>query len=90
MRLFIIVLFSAFALSLTAQDSRLANQYYQSGEYEKAATMYLKLFNKTKKNDYYFNRYIESLLAVEEYDKAEKGLKEQIKARPRESSTKEP
>ena len=83
MRLFIIVLFSAFALSLTAQDSRLANQYYQSGEYEKAATMYLKLFNKTKKNDYYFNRYIESLLAVEEYDKAEKGLKEQIKARPR-------
>jgi len=83
MRFFLILFILVFSLSLSAQDSRLANQYYQSGEYEKAATMYLKLFNKTKKNDYYFNRYIESLLAVEEYDKAEKGLKDQIKARPR-------
>ena len=82
---FLIVLFISFiALSLTAQDSRLANQYYESAEYEKAATMYLKLFNKTKKNDYYFNRYIESLIAIEAYKEAEKGIKAQIKNRPKE------
>jgi len=82
MRLFIILFISFISFGLSAQDSRLANQYYQSGEYEKAASMYLKLFNKTKKNDYYFNRYIESLIAVEEYDEAEKGIKNQIKNRP--------
>ncbi|MEM9547111.1 MAG: tetratricopeptide repeat protein [Bacteroidota bacterium] len=85
MRLFIILLITSFSLGLTAQDSRLANQYYQSGEYEKAANMYLKLFNKTKKNDYYFNRYIESLIAIEEYEEAEKGIKEQIKNRPQDA-----
>lgn len=83
MRLFLVLILSLVSLGLSAQDSRLANQYYQSGEYEKAATMYLKLFNKTKKNDYYFNRYIESLIAIEEYDEAEKGIKEQIKNRPK-------
>jgi len=83
MRLFIILIISFISFSITAQDSRLANQYYQSGEYEKAATMYLKLFNKTKKNDYYFNRYIESLIAVEDYVEAEKGIKAQIKNRPK-------
>ena len=83
MRFFIILLISFISIGISAQDSRLANQYYQSGEYEKAASMYLKLFNKTKKNDYYFNRYIESLIAIEAYDEAEKGIKEQIKQRPK-------
>jgi len=84
MRYILILLVSFLSLaSIVAQDSRLANQYYQSGEYEKAASMYLKLFNKTKKNDYYFNRYIESLLATEDYEAAEKGIKQQIKARPK-------
>lgn len=83
MRFFIILLISIFSLGLSAQDSRLANQYYQSGEYEKAASMYLKLFEKTKKNDYYFNRYVESLIAVEAYAEAEKAIKSQIKSRPK-------
>jgi len=83
MRFFIILFISIFSLGLSAQDSRLANQYYQTGEYEKAAAMYLKLFEKTKKNDYYFNKYVESLLAVEAYDEAEKAIKSQIKARPK-------
>jgi tetratricopeptide (TPR) repeat protein len=83
MRFFIILLISIFSIGLSAQDSRLANQYYQSGEYEKAASMYLKLFEKTKKNDYYFNRYVESLIAIESYDEAEKAIKSQIKKRPK-------
>lgn len=83
MRFIVILLISFISFNVSAQDSRLANQYYQSGEYEKAASMYLKLFNKTKKNDYYFNRYIESLIAIEAYDEAEKGIKAQIKNRPK-------
>lgn len=83
MRFFIILLISTISLSLSAQDVRLANQYYESGEYEKAASMYLNLYNKTKKNDYYFNRYVESLIAVESYVDAEKAIKRQIKARPK-------
>ncbi|MDF1694293.1 MAG: tetratricopeptide repeat protein [Saprospiraceae bacterium] len=82
MRIFLILFIAVISFGLTAQDSRLAHQYYQSGEYEKAASMYLKLFNKTGKNDYYFNRYIESLIAIEEYEEAEKGIKNQIKNRP--------
>lgn len=83
MRLLIILFIAFISITAAAQDSRLANQYYQTGEYEKASTMYLKLFNKTKKNDYYFDRYIESLLAVENYAEAETALKNQIKARPK-------
>lgn len=83
MKLLLVVFIATLSFNISAQDSRLANQYYQSGEYEKAASMYLKLFNKTRKNDYYFNRYIESLIAIEEYKEAETGIKEQIKNRPK-------
>jgi len=73
------------SIAVQAQDSRLANQYYNSGEYEKASTIYLKLYEKNKKNDVYFNRYIESLIAIEEYDAAEKAIKGEIKTRPKDS-----
>lgn len=71
------------ALSLSAQDSRLANKYYQSGEYEKAAVLYKKLYVKSKGNYTYYNKYIESLLAYENYDEAETSIKEEIKNRPK-------
>lgn len=61
--------------SLSGQDTRLANQYYNTGEYEKAAELYEQLFEKSRSNSYYFNRYINCLLAVEEYDKSEKAIK---------------
>jgi len=67
-----------------AQDSKLANAYYRDGEYEKAAEVYKRLFDKTGKNDYYFERYIASLLEVEYFDEAEDAIKEQIKKRPKE------
>ncbi|MEE9440070.1 MAG: tetratricopeptide repeat protein [Saprospiraceae bacterium] len=83
MRFLVVFLISIFSLSLSAQDSRLANTYFQSGEYEKAATMYFKLFEKNKKNDYYFNKYITALLATEDFESAEKAIKKQIKERPK-------
>ena len=64
------------------QESKLASQYYQSGEYEKAGQLYKKLFLESNKNDFYFNRYLESLLALEKFGEAEGVIKDEIKRRP--------
>jgi len=76
--LFLLVTFSG----LTAQDSRLASQYYSSGEYEKAAAVYKKLFDKQPTSHYYFEQYIQSMLAMEDYSGAEAVIKKEIKKRP--------
>lgn len=83
MRYIFLLLLVTCSIALTAQNSRLANEYYHSGEYEKAAAIYLKLFEKSKSSDHYFNRYIESLLAIEEFKQAEKAIRAQIRNRPK-------
>jgi len=77
-----LVIFLSGAIMLTGQDSRLANQYYRSGEYEQAAEMFKKIWIKSQYNDYYFNRYIESLLALELFEQSEKEIKTQLKKNP--------
>ena len=64
------LLFAALFIGLTAygQDARLAQQYFQNGEYEKAAVLYERLFSLNEENDFYLNRYVDSLLAVEAYE----------------------
>ena len=69
-------------VSLLAQESKLANEYYRSGEYEKAGMLYKKLYDNSRNNDFYFNRYLESLLALEDFDQAEQAIKQEIKKRP--------
>ncbi|HMO37976.1 MAG TPA: tetratricopeptide repeat protein [Saprospiraceae bacterium] len=64
------------------QDARLAQQYFQNGEYEKAAVMYEKLFNINPDNDFYFDRYIDCLLATEAFSECEKIIKQQIRRNP--------
>jgi len=83
-RFFFLAFILLSAIIVQAQDSKLANAYYRDGEYEKAAEVYKRLFDKTGKNDYYFERYIASLLEVEYFDEAEDAIKEQIKKRPNE------
>lgn len=80
------VLSTFLFLSLSAfaqQDAKLANHYFQSGEYEKSAQIYKKLSNQNGYNDYYFNQFLESLMALEEFDIAEKELNETLKKRPK-------
>ena len=81
--------FLVFTMSLaflpfvaSGQDSKLAQQYYQDGEFEKAAVLYQKLYDQQNKNDYYFDRYIECLLAIEQYDEVENALKKGLKGDP--------
>lgn len=65
----------------TVSNSQLANEYYQSKEYEKAAVLYEELFNTTKSR-VYFNYYLRCLLELEEYDVAERRIKRQIRQQP--------
>jgi tetratricopeptide (TPR) repeat protein len=65
-----------------AQDlqnkSVLASQYYQSKEYGKAAELYEELYTATK-SEGYFSIYLDCLLAIQEYDRAEKTIKRGLK-----------
>jgi Tfp pilus assembly protein PilF len=71
-----------FLNSLQAQDPRLAFQYMQDGEYEKAAQLFKILADKTKGNDYYFNQYLDCLMLMEEYEKCKKEIEAEMKKRP--------
>ena len=64
------------------QKSKLADQYFRNGEYEKSSILYKDLYNENRRNDYYFSRYLESMLAIEKFAEAESVIKKEIKARP--------
>ncbi len=67
---------------LQAQDPNLANQYYTDGEFEKAAAVYAQIFEADERNEYVFNRYVECLLNLQQWEQAEKVVKKQIKKNP--------
>ncbi len=69
-------------LSVSAQDTRLAEQYYQDGEYEKSAQLYLQLANGNNGNSFFFDRYVASLMALNQYAEAEDAIRKQIKKNP--------
>jgi len=75
--LFLVLGFSAFA-----QPDKLAQEYFRNGEYEKASILYKKLFDKNPYSDFYFTRYLNCLLPLENYSEAEKLIKNQIKKYP--------
>lgn len=80
-----LVLFATFVLLpllASAQDSKLAQQYYQDGEFEKAAVLYERLYVQNNKNDFYFDRYIECMLASKKFDEVENTLKRELKEDP--------
>ncbi len=78
---FLLVFSMSFALSAQS-ESKLAQQYYADGEFEKAATLYEKLYSGNARNDYFFNRYIECLLSLDAYESAEKAIKKELKKNP--------
>ena len=81
-RMLATLVFFTVAVSAFGQDARLAQQYFQNGEYEKAAVLFEKLFDQNNKNPYFFDRYVDCLLALEDYDKAEVAIKKQLKREP--------
>lgn len=77
--LFLGLLISGLAVG---QNARLAQQYFRDGEYEKAASLYERLYEENERNDFYFDRYIDCLLALEHYEACEDAIKEQLKKTP--------
>ena len=80
--LYIILFFSvlsAFAqVNTTQTKAQLASTYYRSKEFEKAAPIYLELYESTKML-YYFDSYINCLIENKDYDEAEKAIKKQLR-----------
>ncbi len=75
----IILIFLAAVAFAQDTDLTLANQYYERGEYEKAGILYEKLSNNKNNAFAIHNNYLQVLLKLKDYDKAEKFLKKQIK-----------
>lgn len=73
--LIIILLFwgwgGCHALAQESTDEMLAAQYFRQGEYDKAVVLYKDLFDR-KSSPVIYNNYLESLLALNEYQDAEK------------------
>lgn len=84
-RLLAIFLFFSTNL-LFGQEVKLAQQYYSNGEYEKASSLYQKLLSQNENNEYYFNRYVECLIALQDFENGEKAIKKQLKKFPKEVS----
>ena len=61
------------------KEANLAQQYFRSGEYEKASMLYKRLANQSGFNEYFYSQHIESLLAMEEYDEAKASVEKTLK-----------
>jgi len=64
------------------QELKLAQQYYRSGEYEKALAVFEKLYDNNRSNSYYYQQYLGTLLAIKELDTAKQLIENQIAANP--------
>ena len=58
--------------------SILASQYYQNKEFGKAAELYEQLYSSTK-SEGYFNIYLDCLMGIPDYEKAEKEIKKGLR-----------
>lgn len=58
--------------------SILASQYYQNKEFGKAAELYGKLYSTTKAEGY-FNMYLDCMIGIPDYEKAEKEIRKGIR-----------
>lgn len=81
MRFIVVILILLFSLSGVAQqvDSQLAYTYYQNKEYDKAAELFLKLYERTRSSNF-LDYHIICLINGKQYDKAEDVLKKFLKA----------
>lgn len=62
-------------------DEQLASQYFREQDYEKACDLYEKIYGKTNQPNH-FQQYVECLLHLKDYDKAERELKAFSKKNP--------
>jgi tetratricopeptide (TPR) repeat protein len=79
---FLILIISSLGLKAQLSfEEALAMQYFQTGEFEKAAILYEKLFNRTK-NISFYDPYFNSLLKLKQFNEAEKLSRNLLKNNP--------
>jgi tetratricopeptide (TPR) repeat protein len=64
--------------SAAQQDIELADYYYENGQYEQARLYYDKVYKSNKTNKVYTN-YLNTLIALNDFEEAEKLVKKKIK-----------
>ena len=80
----LLLFITIFSLNIFAQkdsDERLAIQYYQNKEYEKAAELFKKCYDK-KSDLYIYSYYYQTLLELQRYKDLEKVVKKQQQVLP--------
>jgi pentatricopeptide repeat protein len=74
--------FLAFAILVTyaqgSSEELMAQHYYQRGEYDKALSVYQKLFNQGRSQSKYYDYYFNSLVKLKRFDEAEKLVKKMM------------
>jgi hypothetical protein len=82
-KVFFIIFLCTLSSVLMAQinEERTAMQFYQDGEFQKAALILKKIVEKTK-DDSWFNFYFNALLKSKQYDEAEQVTKKLIRKNP--------
>lgn len=78
---FVFLFIAASAWAQTAEESSLAIQYYQNGDYDKAAVIFEKLYARPN-NEGYFELYFNTLIKLKQFDKAEKTVKKALNQNP--------
>jgi len=79
--LLVLLLFSLLAKAQTSVDEKLALQFYQDKDYDKAAELYLKIYTKSPTSIYY-NYYLNCLFELNDYDAARKFVHSVAKKNP--------
>lgn len=80
---FLLIVFAfSGAFAQKTQEEKLGIQYFQNGEYEKAAPMFEKVYNANP-NSYIYYYYYQTLLQLGDFKGAEKIVKKQQKNSPK-------
>ena len=72
MKKIIFIVFCVFQLNIHAQEAQLATQYFNNGEFKKAASLYETLYIKHTYNTTYLKNLADCYQQLEKYDEAEK------------------
>jgi tetratricopeptide (TPR) repeat protein len=78
MKKILCITFLLVSILVQAQNEQLANNYFDRGEFEKALISYQDLLKSQIGNFNYFQRVVECYQQLQQYDKAQKTIEEQL------------
>ena len=78
MKKLIFLFFILVAATAFSQNEQLAQNYFDKGEFEKALISYQQLLQSQSGNSFYFQRLVESYQQLQQFDAAEKAIRERF------------